>query len=217
MRYLLCARPASSRPAAGDRVPTRSSSTRLSIRNSRSRSSRFHRRRRASPVLPKFDAESTKTVGLTTALIAEADRPRCDVFWNNEILNTLRLEEQGLLDVYRSPAAEELSADVPLADGTWHGFAARARILIVNTELVPRSERPKSIYDLLDRSGRARSASPSRCSAPRPRTPLACSPCWGDEKAEGFLPQAQGQRRANHVRQQASRPGGGRRARSPSA
>ena len=31
-------------------------------------------------VLPKFDVESTKTVGLTNLIIADADRPRCDRF-----------------------------------------------------------------------------------------------------------------------------------------
>ena len=44
----------------------------------------------------KFDVESTKTVGLANTIIAEKSRPRCDLFWNNEILNTLRLKEQGL-------------------------------------------------------------------------------------------------------------------------
>ena len=48
-------------------------------------------------VLPKFDAESTKTVGLANEIVEEAERPRCDVFWNNEILLTLRLARQGLL------------------------------------------------------------------------------------------------------------------------
>src|SRR4051794_12559556 len=38
--------------------------------------------------LPKFDVESTKTVGLAEAIVAERARPRCDVFWNNEILHT---------------------------------------------------------------------------------------------------------------------------------
>ena len=36
------------------------------------------------------------------------------------------------------------------ADGHWHGFAARARILIVNTDLVPQADRPRSIRDLAD-------------------------------------------------------------------
>ena len=48
-------------------------------------------------VLTKFDVESTKTVGLTNLIITEAEQPRCDLFWNNEILNTLRLKEKGLL------------------------------------------------------------------------------------------------------------------------
>lgn len=100
--------------------------------------------------LPKFDAESTKSVGLTQAIIAERDAPRCDVFWNNEILNTLRLEQQGLLDVYRSPAAENFPEMWRSPAGTWHGFAARARILIVNTDLVTESERPTSIRNLAD-------------------------------------------------------------------
>ena len=101
-------------------------------------------------VLPKFDGESTKTVGLTQAIIAEASRPRCDVFWNNEILNTLRLRDRGLLEAYHSPAAEGYPELFRAADGTWHGFAARARVLIVNTELVPKGERPSSIQDLAD-------------------------------------------------------------------
>jgi iron(III) transport system substrate-binding protein len=99
-------------------------------------------------VLPKYDVESTKTVGLTAAIIAEAARPRCDVFWNNEILNTLRLEKQGLLDAYRSPGAESYPQMYRSPSGAWHGFAGRARVLIVNTNLVSESERPRSIYDL---------------------------------------------------------------------
>jgi iron(III) transport system substrate-binding protein len=101
-------------------------------------------------VLPKYDDESTKTVGLTNAIIQESNRPRCDVFWNNEILNTLRLEQKGLLDVYHSPAAAEYPEMYRSAGGLWHGFAGRARVLIVNTKLVKEDERPTSIYDLAD-------------------------------------------------------------------
>jgi len=99
-------------------------------------------------VLAKYDDESTKTVGLTSALIQEAGRPRCDLFWNNEILNTLRLEQKGLLAAYRSPAAASYPEIYRSPEGMWHGFAARARILIVNTKLVPEDQRPKSIYEL---------------------------------------------------------------------
>jgi iron(III) transport system substrate-binding protein len=101
-------------------------------------------------VLPKYDVESTKTVGLTNAIIAEAARPRCDVFWNNEILNTLRLEDKGLVEAYQSPAAEAYPEMYRSPTGAWHGFAGRARVLIVNTDLVKEGERPDSIHDLAD-------------------------------------------------------------------
>jgi iron(III) transport system substrate-binding protein len=108
--------------------------------------------------LPKYDLESAKTVGLTSAIIAEARRPRCDIFWNNEILNTLRLKEQGLLEVYQSPQAKSYPEAFRDADGQWHGFAARARILIVNRDVVRESERPTSILDLLDPKWKGRIA-----------------------------------------------------------
>jgi len=135
----------------------------------------------------KFDTESTKTVGLTNLLIEEADRPRCDVFWNNEILNTLRLEQQGVLDVYRSPAAEGYPEMARSANGTWHGFAARARVLIVNTDLVAEDERPNSIHDLADEKwqGKVGIAKPLFGTT---ATHAACLFAhWGDEKAKEFF------------------------------
>ncbi|HTN74516.1 MAG TPA: extracellular solute-binding protein [Pirellulaceae bacterium] len=101
-------------------------------------------------VLAKYDIESTKTVGLTQALMSEAARPRCDVFWNNEILNTLRLERAGLLDVYYAPQAKNFPEAFRSPQGTWHGIAARARVLLVNTNLVPADKMPTSINDLAD-------------------------------------------------------------------
>jgi iron(III) transport system substrate-binding protein len=101
-------------------------------------------------VRPKYDTESTKTVGLTQAILAERERPRCDLFWNNEILNTLRLEREGLLRAYKSPAAADYPASAKSPDGMWYGFAARARVLVVNTDRVSEARRPKSINDLTD-------------------------------------------------------------------
>lgn len=100
-------------------------------------------------ILTKFDQESNKTVGLVTDIIKNQSRPRVDVFWNNEILHTLRLQKLGLLEVYRSAAAENFPPQFVSADESWHGFAARARVLIVNTNLlsVP-EEYPSSFFDL---------------------------------------------------------------------
>jgi iron(III) transport system substrate-binding protein len=99
-------------------------------------------------VAAKFDTEANKSVGLYEDIVREAERPRCDVFWNNEILSTIRLQGQGLLDPYESPSARDFPAWSKGPGGAWQAFASRARVLIVNTELVPEPERPKSILDL---------------------------------------------------------------------
>ena len=100
----------------------------------------------------KYDQESNKTVGLATELIQTQQQPKADIFWNNEILHTLRLEKLGLLepiseaDLTRFPKAYRSST------GQWCGFAARARVLIINTDLLPDpSLRPNSIRDLADK------------------------------------------------------------------
>ena len=110
-------------------------------------------------VLPKFDQESNKTVGLVTGIIQNKDRPQCDVFWNNEIMHTLRLEKLGLLEVFRSPRADHLPKQFLSSKDQWHGLAARARVLIVNTDLLPDpQQRPTSIYDLADPKWKGRCA-----------------------------------------------------------
>lgn len=108
------------------------------------------------PVVPKYDTEKNKSVSLYEELVAEKNRPRCDVFWNNEILSTLRLQKQGLLEPYDSPSAKPYPAEAKATDHTWHAFATRARILIVNTRLVPEKDRPRSLLDLTDARWRHR-------------------------------------------------------------
>jgi iron(III) transport system substrate-binding protein len=138
-------------------------------------------------VRPKFDTESTKTVGLTNVIIAEAQRPRCDLFWNNEILNTLRLERHGLLRPYQSPAAADYPPSARSPDGTWYGFAARARVLVVNTNRVAEERRPKSVRDLTDPQWY------ELCGIAKPlfgttATHAACLfAAWGDEEAKEFF------------------------------
>jgi len=97
-----------------------------------------------------YDAESTKTIGLVSRIRAEASRPRCDVFWNNEILNTLRLQQEGLLEACAPAGAEQIPATFRDPQGHWFGFAARARVLVVNTELVAAEDMPTSVDALAD-------------------------------------------------------------------
>lgn len=113
----------------------------------------------------QHDTEAAKTVGLVSALKEERSAPRCSVFWNNELANTVALAQDGLLQPYRSPAAADLPPEWRDPDGRWTGFAARARILIVNTELLPDpASWPRSYRDLVEPKWRG------KCGVARPKT-----------------------------------------------
>jgi iron(III) transport system substrate-binding protein len=101
-------------------------------------------------VAPKYDTEANKSVSLYEDLVREKDRPRCDVFWNNEIIATIRLQKQGLLEPYESSSARDFPPWSKAPDHTWQAFAARARVLIINTDLISEAERPRSVLDLTD-------------------------------------------------------------------
>lgn len=99
--------------------------------------------------LPLFDAESTKTVGLVNRIRQEKKRPRCDVFWNNEILHTILLEREGLLEPYSVTSKIDIRKGYESRTGSWTAFAARARVILVNTEKIPDPDDwPNSVEDL---------------------------------------------------------------------
>jgi iron(III) transport system substrate-binding protein len=99
----------------------------------------------------RHDTEAAKTVGLVSALIEEKQSPRASVFWNNEVAHTVRLAQLGMLAPYESPAAKDIPGMWRDPQHRWTGFAARARILIVNTKLLPdKASWPKSYADLVD-------------------------------------------------------------------
>ena len=101
-------------------------------------------------VRAEFDTEANKTVGLSRRLIEEKGNVRCDVYWNNEIAQTVRLAHLGLLQAYDSPSAADIPEEFRDVDRRWTGFAARTRIFIVNTELVPDHSEIDSMWDLID-------------------------------------------------------------------
>src|SRR3989442_12165567 len=109
-----------------------------------------------------YDTEETKSTGVALRIVAERARPQADVFWANEPLRTVMLQQQGLLEAYRSPSADEIPVRYRDPDGYWTGFAARARVILYNTNDGKASEAPSSVRDLVDPrwEGRAGLANP---------------------------------------------------------
>lgn len=134
-----------------------------------------------------YDTEASKTVGLTNRLIAEKNNPQADVFWNNEVIRTIQLKKEGVLDVYRPKNYYKLNPLYKDPNGYWTGFAARARVLVVNTNLVNEVKRPKTIEDLL----KPAFAGKITIADPRFGTTgahvAALYALWGKEQAESFF------------------------------
>ena len=91
-------------------------------------------------VKPVYDTEANKTTGLVNRLIAEKQRPRADVFWNNEVGRTVGLQQKELLAPYISTLMHDRASQYYDMDGHWAGFAARARVLIANTDLTQENQ-----------------------------------------------------------------------------
>lgn len=100
-------------------------------------------------VLAVYDVEATKTTGLVNRLIAEENRPQADVFWNGEFVQTMLLKQEGILSPYSSPASSDMPSQYVDPGGYWAVFGGRARVLLVNTDLVAPGNYPRSIFDLL--------------------------------------------------------------------
>ena len=92
------------------------------------------------PVAPKFDTEATKSLGLVEQIKREKANPRCDVFWNNELLGTLDLKEEGVLEPYKGEGYARIPEAFRDADGCWAGFGARLRVYIINTDKMEATE-----------------------------------------------------------------------------
>ena len=98
------------------------------------------------PVAVRYDTEATKSLGLVEMILQEKAAPRCDVFWNNEVLGTMRLQKSGVLHPYKGPGFNRIPASFEDPDGYWVGFAARLRVWIVNSDrLRPNQEAVDSL------------------------------------------------------------------------
>jgi len=134
-----------------------------------------------------FDTEETKSTGLLNRLIAEAGRPQADVFWSNDPVRSQVLVRRGLVAPYRSPAAADIPDGFKAQDGSWVGFSARARVILVNRELVPLDQTPKSIQALVDPRWKGRAAVANPAYGTTTMHLAALFDVWGDERVIVFL------------------------------
>lgn len=134
-----------------------------------------------------YDIEATKTIGLVNRIIAEKDHPQCDVFWNNELVNTIRLKDKGLLMPYDCSVAEGLPEQFKDEEHYWYGFAGRARVIVYNSELLEGKAKPSSIEDLLDERWKGKACMALPLFGTTATHATALFDIWGEERALGFF------------------------------
>jgi iron(III) transport system substrate-binding protein len=134
-----------------------------------------------------FDTEETKSTGVVNRLIAEGAQPRADVFWSGDPVRPFLLVKRGLVQPYSSPAASAIPPAFKAGDGTWTGFAARARVLLVNTQKVAPGDEPRSVRDLAAARWKGQTAIANPVFGTTTMHVAALFAAWGDEKGRAFL------------------------------
>jgi len=134
-----------------------------------------------------YDTEETKSTGVLNRLIAEAGNPQADLFWSGDPVRPFLLVDRGLVEPYRSPAATDIPAQFQAGDGTWTGFAARARVLLVNRERLNGRQPPKSVQDLVDPQWRGQAAIANPMFGTTTVHVAAWFSHWGEEATKSFM------------------------------
>ncbi len=107
-------------------------------------------------VLPVFDTEEAKTLGLVHRILAEREHPQADVFWSGDCARSALLKKEGALEPYRIPTAEAVGAEWRDASFAWTGFGARVRVIVYNTKKV--KDPPRTVAELADPKWKGRIA-----------------------------------------------------------
>lgn len=165
----------------------------------------------AEPVLRKFEADSgirvravfdteeTKSTGVLNRIIAEARHPQADVFWSGDPMRPFQLIRRGLVEPYSPVGAAALPAYGKDPQGRWTGVAARARVLLVNTQRVA-ADPPRSVRELADPRWRGQATLANPLFGTTTMHVAALFSLWGEAEAKRFL----GAVKANDIRLAAS-------------
>lgn len=96
------------------------------------------------------DTEETKSTGLLNRLIAEKARPQADVFWSGDPVRAAVLKHKGVSTPYKPADPADATGRFSDSAGHWSALSARARVILVNTNLASGDAIPRSLQAFLD-------------------------------------------------------------------
>lgn len=133
------------------------------------------------------DTEETKSTGLLNRLIAEKGKPVADVFWSGDPMRAAVLKSKGISQPYRSPNGAGMPAEFSDPAGHWAALSARARVIIINTQLVPADGQPRGLADFLDAKWRGKTCIANPLFGTTSMHAAALFETMGEEKARAFF------------------------------
>ncbi len=102
-------------------------------------------------VTSRFDEDPAEASTLIQQIIRGDSPPPCDIVWNTGVLETVRLQKLGLLQPRRWTIGSGWPGNCVASDESWCGFAATARVILVNTNLLTDpQDYPRSVLELAD-------------------------------------------------------------------
>lgn len=134
-----------------------------------------------------FDTEETKSTGVLNRLIAEAQNPQATVFWSGDPVRPFLLIDRGIVEPYACPSAATIPQGFKDVGGTWTGFAARARVLLLNRQSLGDRPLPRSVRDLADPQWKGQAAIANPLFGTTTMHVAAWFSTWGDEEAKRFM------------------------------
>ena len=117
-------------------------------------------------------------------LIAEGNNPQADVYWANEPIRAEVLRQRGIATPYVSPNGQGIPASFKDSNGYWTGFAARARVLIVNKNA---GAKPDSVLAYAAPEWRSKAVIANPLFGTTTAEIAALFVLWGDERAQSFM------------------------------
>jgi iron(III) transport system substrate-binding protein len=131
-----------------------------------------------------YDTEETRSAGAMNRLIAEKNNPQADVYWANEPIRAEVLRQRGIAAPYVSLNAQAIPASFKDPNGYWTGFAARARVFIVNKNA---GAKPDSVLAYAAPQWRAKTVIANPLFGTTTAEIAALFVLWGDERAQAFM------------------------------
>lgn len=134
-----------------------------------------------------FDTEEAKSTGVLNRLLAESKHPQADLFWSGDPVRPFTLIARGLVESYQPPSAALLPSSLRDERGIWTGFAARARVLLVNTDLVSTEKTPTSLNAMTAPQWKGKVAMANPLFGTTTMHAAALHSVWGRAKTERFF------------------------------